>query len=172
MSHDDSIDSHTAAKARIPADIKRWVVHATFCLERTYDASPARIWKAFTDPTAKARWFGEPSGQFNLMERSMDVRPGGRERLKGRWRGGVTSTFEAIYYDVVDHERLVYAYEVYLDDRKISVSLATAELKGDGKKTRLTITEQGAFLDGYDDAGSREQGTGELLDALGRSLAD
>ena len=34
------------------------------------------------------------------------------------------------------------------------------------------VTEQGAFLDGYDDAGSREQGTGLLLDALGASLVD
>jgi len=34
------------------------------------------------------------------------------------------------------------------------------------------ITEQGAFLDGYDDADSREHGTGFLLDALGVSLLD
>jgi hypothetical protein len=36
----------------------------------------------------------------------------------------------------------------------------------------VSITEQGAFLDGYDDAGSREQGTSHLLDALGTSLRD
>jgi hypothetical protein len=34
------------------------------------------------------------------------------------------------------------------------------------------VTEQGAFLDGYDDAGAREQGTGLLLDALGASLRE
>jgi len=34
------------------------------------------------------------------------------------------------------------------------------------------MTEQGAFLDGYDDAGSRERGTQQLLDALGASLVD
>jgi hypothetical protein len=32
------------------------------------------------------------------------------------------------------------------------------------------LTEQGAFLDGYDDAGSREHGSGFLLDALGAAL--
>jgi hypothetical protein len=32
------------------------------------------------------------------------------------------------------------------------------------------MTEQGAYLDGYDDAGSREKGSGFLLDALGQSL--
>ena len=36
----------------------------------------------------------------------------------------------------------------------------------------LTITEHGAFLDGYDDSGSREHGTGFLLDRLGASLVD
>ena len=44
------------------------------------------------------------------------------------------------------------------------------QLKTENGKTTLIVTEQGAFLDGYDDAGSREQGTGYLLDALGASL--
>jgi hypothetical protein len=46
------------------------------------------------------------------------------------------------------------------------------QLKAEAGKTTLMVTEQGAFLDGYDDAGSREQGTGHLLDALGRSLME
>ena len=167
---EDPVEAHAAAKARIPQEIKRSVTHATFHLERTYDASLTRVWKALTDPVAKAQWFGGAPDKCELLERSMDVRAGGRERLKGRWGGGVTSTFDAIYYDVIDSERLVYSYEMYLDDRKISVSLATAQLQADGKRTRLSITEQGAFLDGYDDVGSRERGTRELLDALGRSL--
>jgi hypothetical protein len=50
------------------------------------------------------------------------------------------------------------------------VSLATIELAPAGAGTRFTITEQGAFLDGYDDAGSREHGTGLLLDRLGAAL--
>jgi hypothetical protein len=52
------------------------------------------------------------------------------------------------------------------------VSLATLQLKAAGGKTTLMVTEQGAFLDGYDDAGSREHGTSHLLDALGASLKD
>ena len=46
------------------------------------------------------------------------------------------------------------------------------QLKAEGAKTRLLVTEQGAFLDGYDDAGAREHGTGLMLDALGATLAD
>jgi uncharacterized protein YndB with AHSA1/START domain len=149
----------------------RSVVHAMFHLERTYDAPVARVWKALTDEQAKAKWFGPPN-RWQRLERHMDVRVGGTERASGRSEGGVVHTFDAIYHDVVPNERLVYSYVMHLDDRKISVSLATMQLKADGDKTTLKVSEQGAFLDGYDDNGSREHGTGFLLDALGASLAE
>jgi uncharacterized protein YndB with AHSA1/START domain len=148
----------------------RSVVHAMFCIERTYQASPAQVFKALTDPTAKAKWFAGGDG-YTLLAREMDVRPGGREHVKGRKASGVVSTFDAFYYDVILNERIVYAYEMHLDDRKISISLATLDLKPAGAGTRLVMTEQGAFLDGYDDAGSREHGSNFLLDALGNSLS-
>ncbi len=63
---------------------------------------------------------------------------------------------------------------MHLDERRISVSLATVELKPAGATpdagTRLIYTEQGAFLDGYDNAGQREHGTRALLDKLGEAL--
>ncbi len=151
------------------APASRSVVHASFCIERTFPASRARVFKALTDPAAKAKWFGGGNG-YTQLSREMDVRPGGREHLKGRWDSGMVSCFDAVYHDVVSDERIVYSYEMHLDERKISVSLATIELKAAGDATRLVMTEQGAFLDGYDDAGSREHGTNLLLDALGKSL--
>jgi uncharacterized protein YndB with AHSA1/START domain len=151
---------------------QRSVAHASFHLERHYNAPVERVWKALTDQAAKQKWFGGPPGEWDLIERSMDVREGGRERAKGRWKSGVVSTFDAIYHDVVAHERLVYTYVMHLDDKKISVSLATMQLKSENDGTKLMVSEQGAFLDGYDDAGSREHGTGYLLDQLGASLND
>lgn len=59
---------------------------------------------------------------------------------------------------------------MHLDKRRISVSLATVEFKPEGAGTRLVLTEQGAFLDGYDDAGSRERGRAALLDNLDAAL--
>ena len=150
----------------------RSVVHASFHLERRYDAPITRVWRALTDADAKARWFCGTPGRWELLERRMDVRVGGTERLKGRWESGVISTFDAVYQDVVPSERLIYSYQMHLGDKKISVSLATIELRAEDGRTVLAVTEQGAFLDGYDDAGSREQGTAHLLDALGASLAD
>jgi len=148
------------------------VTHGGFQLERHYDASVDRVWTALTDPAAKQKWFVGPPGEWELLERQMDVRAGGRERVRGRFKSGVVSTFDASYHDVVRHERLVYSYVMYMDDRKISVSLATMQIKADNNGATLTVTEHGAFLDGYDDAGSREHGTAYLLDGLGASLAD
>lgn len=168
----EPVGSGEPAQGRGPDATKRSVVHGTFHLERIYDVSPTRVWAALTDPSAKAKWFGAPSDHIEIIEREMDVRPGGRERLRGRFGGWGTSTFDAIYYDVIENERLIYCYEMHLGDRKISASIATMQLRRDDSRTRLLVTEQGAFLDGYDDAGSRERGTADLLDALGRSLAE
>ncbi len=44
------------------------------------------------------------------------------------------------------------------------------ELHAEHEKTALLVTEQGAFLDSYDDADSREQSTAQLLNALAASL--
>lgn len=151
---------------------QRAVAHATFQLARRFDAPVARVWTALTDESAKSKWFAGTPGKWELIERTMDVRVGGVERLKGRWEGGVVSTFDAVYHDVIPNERLVYSYVMHLDAKKISVSLATLQLKAEGGATTLILAEQGAFLDGYDDAGSREQGTGFLLDALAASLQD
>ncbi len=61
---------------------------------------------------------------------------------------------------------------MHLNDTKISVSLATMELNAESSgRTRLKVTEQGAFLDGYADDGSRERGTAFLLDKIGELLA-
>jgi uncharacterized protein YndB with AHSA1/START domain len=148
----------------------RSVVHGAFHIERTYDATPEQVYKALSDEAAKTRWFHGPAG-WRPIERFMDFRVGGRERVKGGFEGGVTTTFDAIYHDIVPRERIVYTYEMHLDDRKISVSLATLQIEPAGAgRTKLKISEQGAFLDGYDDSGSRERGTGELLDKLGASL--
>lgn len=148
-----------------------FAAHDTFQLERIYDAPVERVWRALTDLEAKSRWFGGSQGEWEALERTMDVRPGGRERARGRWPSGLVTTYDATYFDVVVNRRLVYAYEMHLDARKISVSLATMELEAEGAgRTRLRLTEQGAFLDGYDDAGSRQTGTKTLLDRLGAAV--
>jgi len=145
--------------------------HATFVIARTYEATPAQVFRAFSDPKAKAQWFAGPA-DWELLERSFDFRVGGRESNRGGPKGGPVHSFECRSYDIAPNEPIVYAYEMHLDDKRISVPLTTIELKPAGAGTQLTFTEQGVFLDGYDDAGSREQGSGWLLGKLADALRE
>jgi uncharacterized protein YndB with AHSA1/START domain len=152
-----------------PAMTERKITHATFIIERTFDSPPKTVFHAFADPKAKNVWFVGPP-DWDVVEKSMDFRVGGREVDKGGPKGGPISSFDAHYYDIVPNERIVYAYEMYLDDKRISVSVATIEFKPAGAGTRLVLTEQGAFLDGFDNPALREEGTRELIEALARAL--
>ena len=148
---------------------ERLTHHATFVIERSYATTPARVFKAWADPAAKARWFGGPEDWMKAGH-ELDFRVGGRERLSSRPPGGPAHTFDARYYDIVPEQRIVYTYDMRLDDARISVSLATVEFKPEGAGTRMIFTEQGVFLDGYDDSGERERGTRALLDKLDAEL--
>ena len=146
------------------------VVHGTFTIEREYPHAIERVFAAWADPAAKMKWFAGPRGEWQVLEREMDFRVGGRERLRGKFKNGYVSDFRAHYHEIVPAQRIIYAYDMFVDERKLSVSLATIVFRKTASATRLVLTEQGAFLDGYDDAGKREHGTGLLMDALGQSL--
>jgi uncharacterized protein YndB with AHSA1/START domain len=148
----------------------RSVVHASFTITRRWNATPARVFAAFADQQKKDLWFGGGL-DWTPVSRSFDFRVGGHENEAGRWKNGVVSHFDCTYLDIVPDERIIYSYVMHLDERKISVSQACIELTPDGDGTRLVLTEYGDFLDGYDDAGSREHGTNWLMDKLEVSLA-
>ena len=101
---------------------ERSVEHATFVVERTYDASPDRVFAAWSDPEAKARWFHGSEGAFEF-----DFRVGGREHRRGTLPDGRAYTFQALYQDIVPARRIVFTYDMLLDDTRISVSVATVQ---------------------------------------------
>lgn len=148
---------------------ERSVIHSTFVVERTYGASPARVFKAFADPKIKRRWFNGPE-DWGPDEHALDFRVGGTESSSGGPKDGPVHLYKATYHDIVPNERIISTYEMALDGVRISVSLATVALMPEGKGTRLVYTEQGVHLDGYDTPEGREHGTRELLDALGKEL--
>ena len=148
---------------------KKRAEHATFTIERHFDFAPVKVYAAWSTREGKASWFSGPPGWKEEI-REFDFRVSGRERLRGVWDGGRTSDFHCHYFDIVKEQRIIYGYDMYVDDKKISISLATVEFHADGKGTKLTLTEQGTFLDGYDDAGSRERGTNFLMDGLEAAL--
>jgi len=143
------------------------IKHDTFTIERTLDASPERVFEALSKPEVKARWFVGPS-EWTENDRRMDFRVGGTEHLSGTHAGGMTSVFDATYYDIVPNERVVYVYEMTVNGRKISTSLATFRIERAGTKTKLMLVEQGAYFDDHPQAGNeaRREGTEFLINQL------
>ena len=148
---------------------ERSVTHASFTLERSYDAAPAKVFKAFADPAIKRRWFVEGEG-WEVEEFNMDFKVGGHEHSRFRFRGGAPIRNDTTYHDIVPNERIIVAYTMTIGENRISASLATFEFRPEGSGTNLVCTEQGAFLDGLDSVGPREAGWKDLLEALGRAL--
>ena len=154
----------------------RSVIHDTFTIERAYRAAPSRVFAAFASAEAKNIWGDtgglEPAdGEAGIAE--FDFRAGGRERF-GFTMNGITYRYDARFYDIVPDQRIIYAYEMYADDARISVSVATIDFADNGDGTALTVTEQGAYLDGIDGPQApslREEGVTEMLDSLTGYLA-
>ena len=148
----------------------RSVIHDTFTIERTYPATQSRVFAAFASVEAKNAWGDtgdlEPADEDAGEE--FDFRVGGRERFSHKWEGN-NYRYDALYYDIVCDQRIVYSYEMYANDVRISVSIATIEFEKSGAGTALTYTEQGAYLDGIDGPEApelRKGGTTEMLDNL------
>ncbi len=144
----------------------RSATHATFVIERNYEAAPQRVFAAWADVEAKGQWFG-PGGE---QGHQLDFREGGREHFQAAV-GGAVYSYDALYEDIVADERIVFTYSMRRDGVRMSVSVTTVELLADGDGTHLRYTEQGVFLDGEDKPELREHGTKELLDKLGEALA-
>ncbi|HEV2372870.1 MAG TPA: SRPBCC family protein [Streptosporangiaceae bacterium] len=152
---------------------ERSVIHDTFSIERTYPAAPSRVFTAFASKEAKEAWGDDPDvGSADGASMELDFRPGGRERFGFKYQDK-TYSYDALYYDIVPDQRIVYSYEMHADGVRISVSVATIEFVKSGDETTLTWTEQGVYLDGIDGSQApalRREGTAEMLEGLARYM--
>jgi len=142
---------------------ERSIAYGTFVIERTLPVPPARVFAAWADVNQKAKWFGAPGG--DNMPKQFEFRVGGREFSEGQV-GDTTFTFDVLYQDIVENERIIYTYDMTMNGARISVSLASVELRAQGNDTRLLVTEHGAYLDGLDNNEQRKEGTIALIDQL------
>jgi uncharacterized protein YndB with AHSA1/START domain len=149
--------------------IERSQTHATFVIERSFPAPVAEVWHALSDSDARNQWFGGGEA-FDVARRSHDFRVGGRAVEEGQWHGGPRSRFESTYTDIVERHRIVFTYDMWVDDRHLSTSLTTIAVEPDGDGTRLTYTEQGVHFDGLDSVEGREEGSRGILDNLASYL--
>jgi uncharacterized protein YndB with AHSA1/START domain len=145
-------------------------IHKTFTIERTYEASPERVFRAHSDPEKKRRWFAEGEG-FVVDSYTLDFRAGGFERTRFRFgQDGPPMTNDCLYFDIVADRRIVFAYHMTIGGAPLSSSVATIELEPDGAGTRMRFTEHTVFLDGKDASAGRREGTLQLLERLAREL--
>jgi uncharacterized protein YndB with AHSA1/START domain len=146
---------------------ERSVTHATFRIERTYDAAPERVFAAFAEREAKLQW----TACHDVLEWDFDFREGGRELTRMRSDELGEIVVEHRYHDIVAGQRIVFSYDMRHGGVRVSVALSTVELARDGSGTRLTFTEQGAYLDGGASPADIEHGTREGLENLAAFLA-
>lgn len=136
------------------------IEHATFVAERVYDVTPVEVFSAWADPAVKARWSSGPAGSNPLLD--LDFRVDGLERFHGTEAGGPARTVQARYLDIVPSRRIVYSYDVLVDQVRVLASLATIEFVRNGSGTRLVHTEQVAFLTAGDTSRFEQQMTTAL----------
>jgi len=150
--------------------IKRSVDHSTIVIERTYDASPARVFAAWSSKEALLRWCC-PGGSWGSGIDRFDFYVGGGERSWFGPKDGDTYINEAQYFDIVQNERIVSAGRMTTGGTCIFTGMLTVEFYAAGSRCRMVVTEQGAFLDGHDIPANHEAGWGKMLDNLGEELA-
>ncbi len=128
---------HRVPKAARPYDAGPY--DAAVCLARASTTAAGAVelaahgpvpgFAAFASAEAKNTWGDtgdlEPAdGQAGITE--FDFRAGGQQRF-GFNMAGMTYRYDARYYDIVPDQRIIYAYQMYASDARISVSVATIE---------------------------------------------
>ena len=109
----------------------------------------AEVWHALSDNDARDQWFGGGE-QFDVHEKSHDFRVGGGGVEEGRWHGGPRSRFVSTSTDIINRQRIVFTYDMWVNDLHMSTSITTIVLEPDSDSTRLTYTEQAVHFDGLD----------------------
>ena len=118
-------------------------VKPSLTLKRRLNASPAKVYGAWTDPAQLARWFGPR--ETNPVQVDADIRIGGHYRIRMRLSDGGEHEVGGVYRELVPNERLVFTWAwLSTPERE---SLVTVALKSDGAGTLLTLIHEQFFDD-------------------------
>ncbi len=109
----------------------------TITIHRVFKAPPERVYRAFLDPDALARW--SPPHGFLGKVHSMDARVGGGYRMSfTNFGAGTSHTFGGTYTELVPNERLCYTDR--FDDPNVGEMEIEVTLRKVASGTDLTIT--------------------------------
>jgi uncharacterized protein YndB with AHSA1/START domain len=141
------------------------VAHETIILKRRYEASADRLFAAFEDVNARAKW-SAPSDKTVIVFQETDFRVGGRDVSRCGAKGDPQFLVEVRYLDIVRGCRIVFSEVVEHGAKRLSVSLVTVDIHRDGSGAQLILTIQIASFDGEDMAAGNKAGYGAALDNL------
>jgi uncharacterized protein YndB with AHSA1/START domain len=138
-----------------------------FQITREFDAPRDLVFKVMTDPALMPRWWGPR--KYKTVVDTMDVRPGGKWRMRNIAADGAEHAFRGEYREIVPPERVVWTFEYEPLPGHISVETMTLT-EHDGR-TLLVVRDQFASTEDRDgmlqsgmEAGARE--TYERLDEV------
>ncbi|MFM9971852.1 MAG: SRPBCC domain-containing protein [Burkholderiales bacterium] len=115
----------------------------SIAINRQFNASPDKVWRALTQPEMIKQWMG-PSDEFKTPVAEADVRVGGRYRIVMHAPNGDEYEVSGVYREVVPNKKLVYtwAWKSTPDQE----SLVTIELSAAGKGTEFVLRHE-QFID-------------------------
>lgn len=113
----------------------------TVHLHRVIAAKPDKVYRAFVEPDAMARWL--PPNGFTGTVHECEARVGGRHRMSFRnFTTGSSHSFGGEYLELVPNERLRYT-DAFDDPNLPGQMEVTVSLKAVSVGTELTIVQAG-----------------------------
>ena len=113
----------------------------TVQLHRVLSATPERVYRAFTDPDAMAKWL--PPHGFTGKVHEMDLRVGGRYRMSfTNFSNGQSHSFGGTYVELKPNERLRYT-DVFDDPNLPGEMMTTVTLKAVSCGVELRVVQEG-----------------------------
>lgn len=146
------------------------MVHRTTTIEKTYAASPPRVFAAWADPDKRLLW-GSPSDEVILRNDAADFRPGGEDIQTCLVEGQAVATVTGRYHDIVPDTRIIYTETISDPSALLGSSLVSVEFNPSGTGTRLVLTLQTVAVDGSDLLEGVEEGWSSALERLGGMMA-
>jgi uncharacterized protein YndB with AHSA1/START domain len=140
--------------------------HHTLVVKRSCDASPARVFAAWSDPRALQKWYMPGDSTWASRIIAHEFRVGGVKQIEFGPRGEVPFTEDCRYEDIVPDQRLCFSMTIARADQRLTTSMVTVLFVGAGRRTEITVTDQLVILDGADARDDRERGWGETLGRL------
>src|SRR3954463_9700201 len=130
-------------------------------MQRHYAVAPGKVWRAWTEAEALARWF-KPD-RFTVALAQADARVGGHYRVLMKDPDGKEYDVSGTYREVVANRRLVMTWS--WKDQPGETSLLTVTLAEAGGGTDLVLVHEG-YLDRGPDVKRHAEGWSESLEQL------